>query len=103
MKKTAKLVCHFSGTERQSSHIYIKNKADKYSVDSEEWSTYYVSKPAMRELKQDLAERGMDTVLTERDIERATLDKVLKYNGKGRLLSSFNRTFNAKKEVVSTK
>ena len=34
MKKTAKLVSRFKGTRRQSSHIYIKNKADNYNVDS---------------------------------------------------------------------
>lgn len=96
MKKTAKLVCRFNGTSRQSSHIYIKKKADNYNVDSEEWSTYYVSKSAMGDLKQDIADKGMQTVLTERDLDRTTLDKILKYNGKGRLLSSFNK----KKEVV---
>jgi hypothetical protein len=88
MKKESsnKLKCQITGNERISNATYLADKAYKYGISVAEWKAFYVSKPALNELKAfvanfDVAGAGFEFNRTEEDIK-----KMVSYNGGGGFL-----------------
>ena len=77
-----KLVCRFTGQKRQSNQKYLQKKADRYGTSVDEIREHYVSKPALMDVQEALKTRKVGEVLTQLDVSGATLEKVLKFNGK---------------------
>ena len=83
-KPKAKLVCSITGQERQSSHKYIAKKAEQHGVSSDEWCSYYVTKPALLELQAELREKTISEFLADSPFTGKDLEKILKFNGKSK-------------------
>ena len=88
MKKQSnnKLKCQITGNERISNATYLADKAYKYGISVAEWKAFYVSKPALNELKAfvasfDVCNAAVDYNRTEEDIK-----KMVSYNGGGGFL-----------------
>ncbi len=77
-----KLVCRFTGQKRQSNQKYLQKKADRYGTSVDEIREHYVSKPALMDVQEALKTRKVGEVLNQLDVTGATLEKVLKFNGK---------------------
>jgi len=85
MKKTNnKLVCRFTGQERQSNQTYLSKKADQNLTTVDDYRAHYVAKPELLKLQDELKEKKISQVMAERDLSGATLEKILKYNGKSK-------------------
>lgn len=80
--KNNKLVCRFTGQKRQSNQKYLQKKADRYGTSVDEIREHYVSKPALMDVQEALKTRKVVEVLTQLDVTGATLENILKFNGK---------------------
>ena len=81
-KSNNKLVCRFTGQERQSNQTYLSKKADQKNTKVDDYKDHYVAKPALMEVQSALKTKTVSDVLSQFDVTGATLEKILKYNGK---------------------
>jgi len=85
-KSNNKLKCQITGNERISNATYLADKAYKYGISVTEWKAFYVSKPALNEIKAyvtsfDVCNAAVEYNRTEEDIK-----KMVSYNGGGGFL-----------------
>jgi hypothetical protein len=83
-KTNNKLVCRFTGQERQSNQTYLSKKADQNGTTVDDYRAHYVAKPALLDVQDSLKTRKISEVLSQLDVSGATLEKILKYNGKSK-------------------
>ena len=81
-KSNNKLVCRFTGQERQSNQTYLSKKAEQNNTTVDDYKDHYVAKPALMEVQSALKTKKVVEVLSQLDVTGATLEKILKYNGK---------------------
>ena len=87
-KKTRKpspnrITCQITGVSRMSNKVYIANKAEKNGTTSNVWASFYVSKPAYKELVEYVSEFGFQSAAAHYGVEGDRLKKWLRFNGRG--------------------
>ena len=88
VKKTRKvspnrLTCQISGQSRISNKVYLANKGEKNGVTGNVWASFYVSKPAYKELVEYVSEFGFNSACEKYEIDNERLKNWLRFNGRG--------------------
>ena len=88
MKKESnnKLKCQITGNERISNATYLADKAYKYGISVAEWKAFYVSKPALNELKAYVTSFDVVNAAAEYNRTEEDIKKMVSYNGGGGFL-----------------
>jgi hypothetical protein len=102
MKKESnnKLKCQITGNERISNATYLSDKAFKYGVSVTEWKAFYVSKPALKELKANIEVGNVVATAATYNRTEEDIRKMVSYNGGGGFLGRL-RTKQEKKAKVA--
>jgi hypothetical protein len=88
MKKESnnKLKCQISGDERISNKTYLSDKAYKYGITVTEWKAFYVKKSALKGLKNEVEDNGVDATAKFHSRTEEDIRKMVSYNGGGGFL-----------------
>ena len=78
-----RIKCQITGVERMSNKTYLANKGEKNGVTGNVWASFYVSKPAFKELVEYVSEFGFQSAATHYGVEGERLKKWLRFNGRG--------------------
>jgi hypothetical protein len=78
-----RIKCQITGVERMSNATYLANKGEKNGVTGNVWASFYVSKPAFKELVEYVSEFGFQSAATHYDVDGERLKKWLRFNGRG--------------------
>ena len=84
-KKTSpnRIKCQITGVERMSNKTYLANKGEKNGVTGNVWASFYVSKPAFKELVEHVSDFGFKSTCEKYEIDNDRLKKWLRFNGRG--------------------
>ena len=85
-KSNNKLKCQITGNERISNAAYLTDKAYKYGISVTEWKAFYVSKPALNEIKAFVASFDVCNAAVEYSRTEEDIKKMVSYNGGGGFL-----------------
>ena len=97
-----RIKCNVSGQERMSNATYIANKAAKAGVDSDTWKDFYVNKQSYKEIVDEVASVGFDAAARTFQVDKGTLQKYLRYNGRGGFVKIANKIEARAKETKET-
>lgn len=78
------LECQITGTKRVTNNSYLKRKCEKLGIDVDTLRQYYVSKPALLNLKVQLKAKGEETTASELGTDIETVRNYITYNGKNK-------------------
>ena len=99
-----RLKCQISGATRMSNKTYIANKASKNGVTSNVWASFYVSKPAYKELVEYVSEFGFRSAAEYYKVDSERLTKWLRFNGRGafvKIADSHERQVREDKQLIA--
>ena len=96
-KSPNRLTCQITGVERMSNKTYLANKGEKNGVTGNVWASFYVSKPAYKELVEYVSEFGFKSACEQYKIDNDRLKKWLRFNGRGAFVKIAKK---AEKEVA---
>ena len=82
-KSPNRIKCQITGIERLSNKTYLANKGEKNGVTGNVWASFYVSKPAYKELVEYVSEFGFNSACEKYEIDNERLKKWLRFNGRG--------------------
>ena len=91
-----RLKCQITGATRMSNATYISDKAYKHQTTSNVWASFYVSKPAYKELVAFISENGFASACEKYEVDNDRLKKWLRFNGRGAFVKIAN---NIEKEL----
>ena len=78
-----RIKCQITGVERLSNKTYLANKGEKNGVTGNVWASFYVSKPAFKELVEHVSDYGFKSACEKYEIDNDRLKKWLRFNGRG--------------------
>ena len=89
MKKESnnKLVCQITGNERISNKQYLADKATKYGITVIEFKAFYVSKNAVKGLRNEIEDNGVEATAKFHNRTEEDIRKMVSYNGSIQFLS----------------
>jgi len=96
-KSPNRLTCQITGVERMSNKTYLANKGEKNGVTGNVWASFYVSKPAYKELVEYVSEFGFKSACEQYKIDHDRLKKWLRFNGRGAFVKIAKK---AEKEIA---
>ena len=79
------LTCNITGTKRVTNRVYLGRKADRLGIDVQTLRKYYISKPALLDLKVGISESGEEATATSLGTDVETVRNYVTYNGKNKL------------------
>ena len=96
-KSPNRIKCQITGIERLSNKTYLANKGEKNGVTGNVWASFYVSKPAYKELVEYVSEFGFKSACEQYKIDNDRLKKWLRFNGRGAFVKIAKK---AEKEIA---
>ena len=101
-KSNNKLVCQITGKERISNAKYLAAKAAKSGITVEEFKAFYVSKSGLVALKSHIEQTSLANVANANSRTEEDIDKMIRYNGRGKVAKASKRELKKDEVVLST-
>ena len=87
-----RIKCQISGESRMSNKTYLANKADKFGVTVNVWASFYLNKESYKALVLEVEAGGLDKAADIYKVEKGTVIKWLRYNGRGKFVKQDIKT-----------